>query len=195
MWPESPPCAGNMADASGSTKPCRATGRPVAVLIMHGSDDRNVPVEGGASPDYPDQLPTPRSATWSADGAREPVHPDRAVRQEGNVTIRRWDGDAPVELHLVIGGGHEWYPGAARRSRISSPRTRGGAARGSPCESSTSDRPDRSWRVADASSAASWLPWRRTAARSVEFFGTKAQAQRRGERSTGIPSTGWLSHG
>lgn len=31
------------------------------------------------------------------------------VRQDGDTIIRRWDGDAPVELHLVIGGSHEWF--------------------------------------------------------------------------------------
>jgi polyhydroxybutyrate depolymerase len=108
--------AGNMADPSGSTEavPC-GPGRPVAVLIMHGSDDRNVPVEGGASPDYPEQLPyAPLSDVVSRWRAENQCTHTAPVRQAGNVTIRRWDGDAPVELHLVIGGGHEWFPRAGQ---------------------------------------------------------------------------------
>lgn len=107
--------AGNMADPSGSTEavPCGPS-RPVAVLIIHGSDDRNVPVEGGASPDYPEQLPyAPLSdvvSRWRAENQCTDAAP---VKQEGNVTIRRWDGDAPVELRLVIGGGHEWFAGTS----------------------------------------------------------------------------------
>ncbi len=106
--------AGNMADPSGSTEavPC-GPGRPVAVLIIHGSDDRNVPVEGGASPDYPEQLPyAPLSDVVSRWRAENQCTETAPVRQEGNVTIRRWNGDAPVELRLVIGGGHQWFPGA-----------------------------------------------------------------------------------
>jgi len=106
--------AGNMADPSGSTEavPC-GPGRPVAVLIIHGSDDRNVPIEGGASPDYPEQLPyAPLSDVVSRWRAENQCTETAPVRQEGNVAIRRWNGDAPVELRLVIGGGHEWFPGA-----------------------------------------------------------------------------------
>jgi polyhydroxybutyrate depolymerase len=108
--------AGNMADPSGSTEavPC-GPGRPVAVLIIHGSDDRNVPVEGGASPDYPEQLPyAPLSDVVSRWRAENQCTATAPVRQEGNVTIRRWDGDAPVELRLVVGGGHEWFDGASQ---------------------------------------------------------------------------------
>jgi len=108
--------AGNMADPSGSTEavPC-GPARPIAVLIIHGSDDRNVPVEGGASPDYPEQLPyAPLSDVVSRWRAENQCTETAPVRQEGNVTIRRWDGDAPVELHLVIGGGHEWFAGASQ---------------------------------------------------------------------------------
>jgi len=108
--------AGNMADPSGNTEavPC-GPARPIAVLIIHGSDDRNVPVEGGASPDNPEQLPyAPLSDVVSRWRAENQCTETAPVRQEGNVTIRRWDGDAPVELHLVIGGGHEWFAGASQ---------------------------------------------------------------------------------
>jgi polyhydroxybutyrate depolymerase len=102
MWPESPPWR--------ATWPTP----PVAVLIIHGSDDRNVPVEGGASPDYPEQLPyAPLSDVVSRWRAENQCTQTAPVKQEGHVTIRRWDGDAPVELRLVIGGGHEWFPGAS----------------------------------------------------------------------------------
>ena len=107
--------AGNMADPSGSAEAIRCDpSQPIAVLIIHGSDDRSVPVEGGASPDYPDLLPyAPLSdvvGKWRSVNRCIEAAP---VRQEGEVTIRRWDGIAPVELHLVIGGGHEWFAGTS----------------------------------------------------------------------------------
>lgn len=90
--------AGNMADYTGSVDavPCEPA-NPVDVLIIHGSDDRNVPVEGGTSPDYPDQLPyAPLSdvvrrwtglnrCTRSADGQarRRHDHPPLGRRRAG----------------------------------------------------------------------------------------------------------------
>lgn len=106
--------AGNMADPSGSAEAVACShGRPVAVLIIHGSDDRIVPIEGGTSPDHPDLFAyAPLSdvvGRWRRINRCTDAAP---VRQQGDVTIRRWDGDAPVELRLVVGGGHEWFAGA-----------------------------------------------------------------------------------
>jgi polyhydroxybutyrate depolymerase len=107
--------AGNMSDPSGDVDavPCTPA-RPISVLIIHGSDDRNVPVEGGTSPDHPDQFAyAPLSDVvrrWRrSNGCTEFAQ----VRQEGATTIRRWEGDAPVELRLVVGGSHEWFAGAS----------------------------------------------------------------------------------
>jgi len=106
--------AGNMADPSGDVDavPCAPT-RPISVLIIHGSDDRNVPVEGGTSADYPDQVSyAPLSDVVRRWRRSNGCTKFAQVRQEGDVTVRRWEGDAPVELRLVVGGGHEWFPGA-----------------------------------------------------------------------------------
>lgn len=103
--------AGNLADFTGSAHsvPCEPT-QPVAVLIIHGTDDREVPVEGGTSPDSPDLLPyAPLSHVVSRWTVLNRCFGQPTVRQEGDVTIRRWNGAAPVELHLIIGGGHEWF--------------------------------------------------------------------------------------
>ena len=106
--------AGNMADPSGDVDavPCAPT-RPISVLIIHGSDDRNVPVEGGTSADYPDQVSyAPLNDVVRRWRRSNGCTKFAQVRQEGDVTVRRWEGDAPVELRLVVGGGHEWFPGA-----------------------------------------------------------------------------------
>jgi len=108
------PVAANMADERGSVDVGRRPARPVALLVVHGLADRNVPVEGGPSPQYSDQVAyAPLSDVlrkW-----REWNGCDLAAGQvalAGAVTLRRWAGaGAPVELNLVDGCGHTW-PGS-----------------------------------------------------------------------------------
>lgn len=67
-------------------------------------------MEGGTSPDYPDLLPyAPLGDVVSRWTGLNRCFGQPTVRQEGDVTIRRWNGAAPVELHLIISGGHEWF--------------------------------------------------------------------------------------
>jgi polyhydroxybutyrate depolymerase len=108
--------AGNMADPSGSADAVVCSpSRPVAVLVIHGTDDRVVPVEGGTSPLNPDLLGyaplTDVVLRWRRMNRCTDAAP---VQQIGTTTIRRWDGDAPVELRLEVGGGHEWFRWAGR---------------------------------------------------------------------------------
>lgn len=103
--------AGNLADFTGSADavPC-APAQPVAVLMIHGTDDREVPVKGGTSPDYPDLFPyAPLSDVVRRWTGLNRCSGQPTLRQEGDITIRRWDGAARVELHLITGGGHEWF--------------------------------------------------------------------------------------
>ncbi len=126
------PVAGNMADEHGSVEVGRHPARPVGLLVVHGLADRNVPIEGGPSPDYPDQVAYAplsdvlrRWREWNGCGrARE------QVALEGSVTVRRWarETGAPVELRLV--DGLTATPGRARarlrltRAPHSTPRAR-----------------------------------------------------------------------
>ena len=106
------PVAGNMADRHGSVDVGRRPERPVALFVVHGLDDRNVPVEGGLSPVYIGQVAyAPLSEVlhrwrdWNDCADRQ-----ETVNQDGPVTMRRWLGAsrAPVELRLLSGGGHAW---------------------------------------------------------------------------------------
>lgn len=107
------PVAGNMGDALGDID---ATGgrpsRSVALLVIHGTCDRNVPIEGGRGPMYPDQIAyaplsdvIKRWCAWNGCAYRQAT-----VETAGLVTIRRWSSEAgsPVELRLVVGGTHVW---------------------------------------------------------------------------------------
>jgi polyhydroxybutyrate depolymerase len=106
------PVAGNMADPHGSAEVGRRPERSVALLAVHGDDDRNVPVEGGLSPLYPGQVAYAplsdvlrRWRDWNGCADRAEI-----VKQDGSVSVRRWLGASgvPVELRLLGGGGHAW---------------------------------------------------------------------------------------
>jgi polyhydroxybutyrate depolymerase len=109
------PVAGNMADASGSVEVGRRPDRPVAVLAVHGLADRNVPVEGGPSPEYPEQVQyAPLSDVlrkWREwNGC---IQAREQVALDGAVTVRRWPHESatPVGLRLVHRCGHAWPRG------------------------------------------------------------------------------------
>jgi polyhydroxybutyrate depolymerase len=125
--------AGNMADRFGSVAGVRCwPSRPVSVLVVHGTGDRNVPAEGGPGPDelrYFSERPD------LGVGVEDVIHyaPLEQVlrhwRQVNNcsvvealvdappVTTRRWDGPAGVcvESWLIAGGTHTW-PGPSHPS-------------------------------------------------------------------------------
>lgn len=105
--------AGNLADTRGETETlASAPVRPVPILIVHGTSDRNVPIEGGASPDYPDQIAyAPLSDVvrlWRRMNGCEDVRED--VRRTGSATVRSWRcaNAATVELWVIEDGGHAW---------------------------------------------------------------------------------------
>ena len=94
-----------------------APAHPVSVLIIHGTNDRYVPYEGGVSPATHDDRNDPpvaetakRWAGWNrcAVDAQEEVH--------GRVAHQWFPGcveGAAVEVYTVKGGGHAW-PGGRR---------------------------------------------------------------------------------
>jgi polyhydroxybutyrate depolymerase len=90
--------------------------RAVPVIAFHGTADRLVPYEGGASWEFPVRFP--HIATWMANWARrnqcaaDPV--ESAVA--GDVTRREYRecaADAAVVLYTVEGGGHSWPGGGS----------------------------------------------------------------------------------
>ena len=110
--------AGNLGDPVGRIDhEAWRPSRPVAVMVVHGDADLNVPIQGGASPLYPEQI---RYAAldqvmgawrvWNGCDSSAPTE-----RVEGSVLCRTWScGGRPVELRLVIGGSHTW-PGPRHR--------------------------------------------------------------------------------
>lgn len=103
-------------------EPCEPA-RPVSVLHVHGSDDANVPIDGGVGPEGisgVDFWPVRRglAAIAAADGcASEPEV--RTMGQDPVLTIETWDGcegGSVVELVVVEGAGHAWMgPGGTGR--------------------------------------------------------------------------------
>jgi polyhydroxybutyrate depolymerase len=92
-------------------RPCRP-GRPVPLMIFHGTADTTVPEAGGSLPalgmrgTFPPQREVVR--TWSRiDGVRPPA---RVSYQKGGVTCRTSD-PAMVVYCRVAGGGHTWPGG------------------------------------------------------------------------------------
>ncbi|MCC6703412.1 MAG: hydrolase [Thermomicrobiales bacterium] len=99
--------------------------RPIPVLMMHGSEDDQVPYAGGAGSGLGQVIADPAEevfAAWSErngcgdDVVSEPVAtPDAS----GDSVVRfvATGCDAPVVLYRVNGGGHEWFGGTPRRSQ------------------------------------------------------------------------------
>lgn len=123
--------AGNAGDMRGQLPPpLRSPSLPVSVLVMHGTNDRNVPIEGGVSPDYPEQIayaPLSDVLRWWRDlnGCSTP----EAVRREGPATVRAWQcpGEIAVELWVIEGGTHAWpgphCPGGSSDRSVDASRT------------------------------------------------------------------------
>ncbi|HEX6040129.1 alpha/beta hydrolase family esterase [Longimicrobium sp.] len=101
-----------------TTSECRPP-RPVSVVHVHGTADRNLPFGGGVGPDARQAHPA-RPVSYAIDTWRRidgcPATP--AVSREGTVTHTHYGPCAAgttVELYAIEGGGHAW-PGA-RASR------------------------------------------------------------------------------
>lgn len=113
--------AGAMPAALGDS--C-AGAAPVAVIALHGTEDRLVPFEGSGR-----LLPVPVSVSrWSAragcTAAGVPDTTDR-VRDGTLVTRTAYTGcAAPIELHTIRGGGHTWPGGPPVRAWILGRTTR-----------------------------------------------------------------------
>ena len=102
------------------TVACHPT-RPVAVLIIHGTADQNLPYDGGfgaqALARHRVRPVSYAVSTWRAlDGCRDSA----ATTTAGVVTHSVWAPCAhgtAVELHTIQGGGHAW-PGGRRMARF-----------------------------------------------------------------------------
>ena len=102
---------------------CRPS-RPVPVLVIHGSDDRNLPVDGGvgAKAFAVHDVRSVAAAVefWMRhDGCAD------SARSEVAGTVRRTryascSGGSEVELVMIEGGGHSW-PGGDRLARFLDP--------------------------------------------------------------------------
>jgi len=106
-----------------SASECRPT-TPVAVLVIHGTADRNLPFDGGpgarALAVHEVRSVAAAIAFWRKHNrcAEAP-----ATEQRGGVTRMRYPGcreGSDVELVAIAGGGHSW-PGGERMARFLDP--------------------------------------------------------------------------
>jgi len=102
---------------------CRPA-RPVPVLLIHGSADRNLPVDGGIGAKA-FAVHEVRSVASALDFWRrhDGCGNDARVEIDGAVRRTRYlacGGDAAVELISIEGGGHSW-PGGDRLARFLDP--------------------------------------------------------------------------
>ncbi|MFI5287377.1 MAG: alpha/beta hydrolase family esterase [Candidatus Dormibacteria bacterium] len=122
--------AGNMSDRNGNIDAvrCRPTA-PVSLLAIHGTDDRNVPIEGGAGPDelayfkerpelrvFEDDLITYAALSDVVAFWRRADHCSdiEEIESSPSAATRRWRGPGGVcvEVLQIEGGTHAW-PGFA----------------------------------------------------------------------------------
>ena len=83
--------------------------RPVSILEMHGTNDSNVPYDGGVPPGPPTPSVAAVIQTWTAlDGCvGNPIQ-----SQTGITKTSMWkecEGGARVRLDTVVGGHHTWF--------------------------------------------------------------------------------------
>jgi polyhydroxybutyrate depolymerase len=102
---------------------CRPA-RPVPVLVIHGSDDRNLPVDGGVGAKA-FAVHEVRSVASAIDfwRRRDGCGENPRVEQSGAVRRTRYPscaGGSEVELIMIDGGGHSW-PGGERLARFLDP--------------------------------------------------------------------------
>jgi polyhydroxybutyrate depolymerase len=99
---------------------CRPT-RPVSVLVIHGTADRNLPYDGGVGAKALARHEV-RSVRFAVDFWRrhDRCTESAATERAGNVMRERYDpcaAESAVELVTVEGGGHSW-PGGERLARF-----------------------------------------------------------------------------
>jgi polyhydroxybutyrate depolymerase len=109
------PVAGNMADQNGNVDSvaCKPD-RPVSVLAVHGSADPEVPVEGGRSRIYQEEVAyAPFDGVVRRWRQLDGCGPSPVAKGSGASRTTSWNcsGGAQVVTLLVSGGGHTW-PGA-----------------------------------------------------------------------------------
>ncbi|MEP7325859.1 MAG: PHB depolymerase family esterase [Gemmatimonadota bacterium] len=90
--------------------------RAVPMIAFHGTADRQVPYNGGPSPDPAIRVAFPAVRVWTADWARRnrcaPNPTDSAVAADvTSRTYRDCADDAAVVLYSIEGGGHTWPGG------------------------------------------------------------------------------------
>jgi len=114
------PVAGEMTLSASECRPAR----PISVLVIHGTADRNLPFDGGPGARAL-EVHDVRSVAAAIDFWRRN---DRCVdaprvEQAGSVTRTRQSGcsdGSEVELVAIEGGGHSW-PGGERMARFLDP--------------------------------------------------------------------------
>ena len=99
---------------------CRPT-RPVAVLVIHGTADQNLPYDGGEGAKALARHAA-RSVRFAVDfwRSRDRCADSATTERAGAVTRERFDScaaNSAVELITIEGGGHSW-PGGARLARF-----------------------------------------------------------------------------
>ncbi|HYW24821.1 MAG TPA: PHB depolymerase family esterase [Terriglobales bacterium] len=109
------PIEGNMADSAGSAGavPCRPD-RPVSVLAIHGSDDLEIPIDGGRSKLNLEEVSYAPLTDVIADWRRlDACGTGDSVTDSGPSTTTEWrcEDASVVETLVIHGGGHTW-PGA-----------------------------------------------------------------------------------
>lgn len=92
---------------------CRST-RPVPAIIFHGTEDRQIPYDGGRTWIWTQPWPPVRTVAerWARRNGCNPTPHDSAVAPE--VQRRAYvgcAGDADVVLYTIRGGGHTWPGG------------------------------------------------------------------------------------
>jgi polyhydroxybutyrate depolymerase len=102
---------------------CRPS-RPVPVLVIHGSADRNLPIDGGVGAKA-FAVHEVRSVASAVDFWRRHDGCSENARSEANGAVRRTSysscsGGSEVELVTIEGGGHSW-PGGDRLARFLDP--------------------------------------------------------------------------
>jgi len=107
---------------------CRDIGRPVPMVLFHGTAERFAPYHGGASP-VSNKHVFPSIPTFVARWARRNQCAERPAerRVAGDVTRLEYSGcadDAHVVLYTIHGGGHNWPGGGDIPEWFVGPTTR-----------------------------------------------------------------------
>jgi len=112
--------AGEMTMAASDCRPAR----PVAVLVIHGSADRNLPIDGGVGAKA-FAVHEVRSLASAIDFWRRHDGCSESARSAVDGVVRRMsysscNGGSEVEVVTIEGGGHSW-PGGDRLARFLDP--------------------------------------------------------------------------